>query len=243
MINNLVGSDTKTLTPDEDLATFFKDEFQKEEQKQEQKSWDADHREAYDIAKKDDRLMSDILKIQPRSRVIRENQDKNTVIAFGKKGTHVIFAIKDTVGDQTDIVGSETVVPLFRANPDEKGKPADEQYDQLFVAVRDALFAKNPLPKLVGRRADAIAFLKYLSEKLPAARNYCKDVEDIIRKYDDVSEGSLKDIARISTTDPQLSLTRLKEIIPDHQIKVINERVQRLESEEEEIVLSEELRA
>ncbi|MDD3712460.1 MAG: helicase-related protein, partial [Candidatus Izemoplasmatales bacterium] len=242
LINNLVGSDTKTLTPDEDLSTFFKDEYQKEEEKQEQKSWDADHREAYDIAKKDDKLISEINKIQPRSRVIRDGQKVDSVIGFGKKGDHVIFAIKDKISNEPNIVGSETVVPLFEANPDEKGKPADEQYDKLFEIVRDALFAKNPLPKIAGRRADAIAFLKYLGENLPSARNYCKDVEDIIRKYDDISDGSLKDIAKISTKDPEASLKRLKEVVPEHQIKVINERVERLESEGEEIVLSEELR-
>ncbi|MDD5769057.1 MAG: helicase-related protein [Methanothrix sp.] len=243
LINNLIGSDTRTLTPDEDLSTFFKDEYKKEEGKQEQKNWDADHREAYDVAKRDDKLIDEISKIQPRSRVIRENRKENSVIGFGKKGDHVIFAIKNQIEEEPKIVGSETIVPLFQADPDEKGKPADEQYDKLFEIVRDALFAKNPLPKIAGRRADAIAFLKYLGENLPSARNYCKDVEDIIRKYDDISDGSLKDIAKINTKDPEASLQKLKEIIPEHQINVINERVERLESESEEIVLSEELRS
>lgn len=242
LINNLIGTDTRTLTPDEDLSTFFKDEYKKEEEKQEQKSWDADHREAYDNAQKDDQLMSEIRKIQPRSRVIRENQKNNSVIGFGKKGDHVIFAVKDIADEEPRIVGSETVVPLFEAEITEKGKPADEQYDKLFEIVRDALFAKNPLPKIAGRRADAIAFLKYLGENLPSARNYCKDVEDIIRKYDDISDGSLKDITKISNKDLENALRSLKEIVPEHQIKVINERVERLESESEEIVLSEELR-
>ncbi len=242
LINNLIGSDTRTLTPDEDLSTFFKEEFKKEEDKQEQKSWDADFREAYDIARKDEKLMKQVMKIQPRSRVVRENQPESAIIAFGKKGTHAIFALNQEGAEEPNIVGAETIVPLFKATKEEQGKAADEQYDELFVSVRDALFAKNPLPRLAGRRADAIKFLQLLSDKLPSTRNYCRDVEDIIRKYDDISDGSLKDIAQISTANWEESFNKLKEIVPEHQVRVINERVQRLEAEEEAIVLSEDLR-
>lgn len=179
LINYLIGNDTRTLTDDEDLIGFikteediekhFKDEFEKEEQKQEQKSWDADCREDYDQIRKNSSLMQKVLAIKPRSRVVRDNQKENIAIAFGKKGSHAIFAIKPE-GDESQIVGAETVVPIFKAIPEEKGKPADEQYDEIFALIRDTLFAKHPLPKIAGRRAVAISVLKILNNKLPQAK-------------------------------------------------------------------------
>src|SRR3989344_6510599 len=95
LINSVVGSDTRTLTADEELQSFFKDEYQKAEQENETRSWDAEHREAYDQAKKDTALFEEALKIKPRSRVIREGQQKAAIVAFGKKGVHAVFAVKE----------------------------------------------------------------------------------------------------------------------------------------------------
>lgn len=241
LINNCIGSDTRTLTPDEDLASFFREEFKKEEEKQEALSWDAKPRETYDQAKKDEALMKRVLDIKARSRVIREGKENPMIIAFGKKGSHSIFAMKNE-GIEPMVVSAEIAVPFFEALSNEKGKAADEQYDATFALVRDALFAKNSLPKIAGRRAEALTVLKVLSEKMSEAKDYCKDVEDIIRKYDDISDGALKDIAQLSLKDLNLAYSELKTIIPEHQIRVINERAHRLESEHEAIVLSEEFR-
>lgn len=241
LINNCIGSDTRTLTPDEDLASFFREEFKKEEEKQESLSWDAKPRETYDQAGKDEALMKKVAAIKARSRVVRTGKEVPMVVAFGKKGNHSIFAMK---GEEVEplIVSAEIAIPIFSALPEEKGEAADEQYDSTFAVVRDTLFAKNPLPKIAGRRAEALTTLKVLGEKLPEAKDYCKDVEDIIKKYDDISDGALKDIAQMSLKDLNEAYTELKSIIPEHQIRVINERAHRLEAEHEAIVLSEELR-
>jgi|WetSurMetagenome_2_1015567.scaffolds.fasta_scaffold00416_11 superfamily II DNA/RNA helicase/HKD family nuclease len=241
LINNCIGSDTRTLTKEEDLKSFFREEYKNEEEKQESLSWDAKPREIYDQAKKDADLMKKVMDIKARSRVVRTEQENPLIIAFGKKGSHAIFAMKNTESEPS-IVSAEIAVPFFEANVDEKGQPADEQYDSTFTLVRDALFAKNPLPKIAGRRADALNILKVLGGKLPEAKDYCKDVDDIIRKYDDISEGALKDIAQLSLKNLNSAYDELKTIIPEHQIRVINERAHRLESEHEAIVLSEELR-
>jgi len=55
LINAVVGSDTRTLTKDEELVSFFKDEFDKARKEDEQLSWDTVHREAYDKASKDNK--------------------------------------------------------------------------------------------------------------------------------------------------------------------------------------------
>jgi superfamily II DNA/RNA helicase/HKD family nuclease len=240
LIGAVMGSDTKTLTDDEKLQSFFKDEYRKSEEANETLSWDALHRDAYDKARKDKDLFEEVLAIKPRSRVIREGHKTPAIVAFGKKGSQAIFALKES--QAPNIVVAEKALNYFKASADEKGKEADKQYDEVFKLVRDTLFEKHPLPTVRGRRADALNIIRFLEQQLPAAKDYCQDLTNIIKKYDGINEGDLKSVAQLSLKNPETAFKELKEIIPDHQVKAIIERVSRLEGEFETIVLSEDIR-
>ena len=241
LINSVMGSDVRALTADEELQSFFKDEYQKAEQENETRSWDAEHREAYDQAKKDAALFEEALKIKPRSRVIREGQQKAAIVAFGKKGAHAVFAVKEE--EDSAIVAAEIALNYFKAERDEKGKEADKQYDEVFKLVRDTLFEKHPLPPVRGRRADALKVVKVIEDGLPKAKDYCRDLARVIKNYDGINEGDLKDIAQLSVKDLEGAYKTLQDdIVPRHHIAAISDRVARLEGEYETIVLSEDIR-
>lgn len=246
LINSVVGSDTKTLTDDEQLQSFFKDEYKKAEKEAEFESWDARYRQDYDQAKKDNQFFQEALNIKPRSRVIRENQSSPAIVAFGKKGDHSIFALKQ-FGEPV-IVDSASALRFFKAQRDEKGKEADKQYDEVFKLVRDLLFEKHPLPPIRGRRADALKVIRLIEECLPKAKDYCRDLTQIIKKYDGINEGDLKSIAQLPLEEKmnsekyEVAFDNLKSIVSQHQIASINERASKLEGEYQTIVLSEDLR-
>jgi len=240
LINSVVGSDTKTLTDDEKLQSFFVDEYQKAEERNETLSWDATHREMYDQAKTDKEAFNEALKIKPRSRVIRDGQARSAIVAFGKKGEHAVFAIKGL--EDASIVSAESALKYFKAVKEDKGKEADKQYDEVFKLVRNILLEKHPLPSISGRRTDSLKVLKIIEDNLPATKDYCKDLAHIIKKYDGINEGDLKSISQLSLDDLEKAFAELKEIVPQHQIDSINERAARLEGEYETIVLSEDIR-
>ena len=241
LINSVVGSDTQTLTDDEKLQSYFKDEYQKAEDQNETLSWDAIHRETYEQARKDKELFDEALKIKPRSRVVRENQRRSAIVAFGKKGTHAVFALNEA--QDPVIVAAELALNYFKANRDEKGREADKQYDEVFKIVRDLLFEKHQLPAIRGRRADALKVLKVIEDGLPNAKDFCRDLADVIKKYDGINEGDLKLIAQLSVKNLEQAYKELKDYIPEHQITSIIDRAARLEGEHETIVLSEDIRA
>lgn len=241
LINAVVGSDTKTLTDDEKLQSFFKDEYQKAEDKNENLSWDAKHREAYDQAKKDKASFEEAFKIKPRSRVVRENQKVSAIVAFGKKGNHAVFSLKEL--QPPAIVAAEVALNYFIAKKDEKGKAADKQYDEVFKLVRNCLFEKHPLPPIRGRRADALNVIKVIEEGLPNAKDYCRDLAKIIKNYDGVNEGDLKLITQVPIKNLEHAYEELRKIVPQHQIEAMHQRIDRLEGEYETIVLSEDIRA
>ncbi len=247
LINNVIGNDTKTLTSDEELKSFFREEYDKAEGETEQESWDVKHREAYDLVRNDKAFINDVMALNERSRLVRTDRPNALVIAFAKKGDHVLFAVAEK-DQEPQIVSVETAINHFVAKPDEKAVEADASLDPIFVMLRDKLFASHEQPPIRGRRADALNNLKFLREKYTPSKDYCKDLEDIIRHYDDLSEGELKDIAQLKFYDGgdqalKDALQQLKDQFPVHYLQAIKERAERLENEGEVIVLTEELRS
>ncbi|OGJ10145.1 hypothetical protein A2356_01360 [Candidatus Nomurabacteria bacterium RIFOXYB1_FULL_39_16] len=239
LINAVVGSDTKTLTGDEELKSFFKEEYNKANSEAEFQSWDATHREVYDQTS--DEIIEKALTIRPRSRVLRKGQKINGGIAFGKKGNHAVFAIKEGSQGEPEVVSAETVLPLFAAKPDEEGASPDATFNELFVLIRDKLFEKHKLPRLSGNRAKALEPLRMLVENYPQAKDYAMDLIKVIKEYDDLSEGQYKQIGRINMSILEQAYSDIQSLVSKQSIATSLKRVDQLEGLSELIVLSEEL--
>src|SRR5260221_3507431 len=152
LINAVVGSDTRTLTKDEELVSFFKDEFDRARKEDEQLSWDTVHREAYDKASKDNKLMQVVQKVPRRSRVRRQGTKTPGVVVFGKKGQSSIFTFGDAESE-VRVVSSEEALPCFAAKPDEQGKGVDKDFTSVFSMAKEKLFAQHELRQVQGSRA------------------------------------------------------------------------------------------
>jgi len=239
LINAVVGSDTKTLTSDEELVSFFNDEFERAKNADEQLSWDTRHREAYDKALKDSEIIEKALRLPRRSRVKRTGKNKTGVAVFGKKGSNSIF----TYGlsqDSVQVVSTETALPYFEAKEEDKSLAVDETFSQVFNLAKEKLFAKHELPKIQGRRASAINVLKLIAEELPNAKNYCEDIISIIKTLDDLSDGALKDITQIDLRNVEDAYKNLLEIVPESYIRNVIERAGRTENEHELLLFAEQ---
>jgi superfamily II DNA or RNA helicase/HKD family nuclease len=240
LINAVVGSDTKTLTSDEELRSFFKDEFVKASQEDDFESWDAKHREAYDQTP--DEIIQEALEIRPRSRVVRTNQSISGGIAFGKKGSHAVFAIKQGDAEEPKIVSAEEVLPLFAARPDEEGVFPDTEFNELFMVIRDKLFERHKLPPIKGNRQKALQILEIIVSGYPPAKDFVLDLMKIVKEYDDLSEGQYKQISRLELDSLEKAFKELQTIVSRQTVETSLKKVDQLEGLTELIVLSEELR-
>ena len=108
---------------------------------------------------------------------------------------------------------------------------------------RNCLFEKHPLPPIRGRRTDALLVIKVIEDGLSKAKDYCCDLAKIIKNYDGVNEGDLKSIAQLPVVNLENAYKELREIVTEHQIAAMLERIDRLDGEYETIVLSEDIRA
>ena len=239
LINAIVGSDTKTLTDDELIQSYFKDEYDVAEAQSEIISWDAEHRDVYFKALENEKIISNVLKIPRRARVLRKDQDESVVVVFGKKGDQAIFTLADGVFEPC-VVSAERAIPLFAATVEEQSFEVQDKFAPIFNKAKEKLFAKHPLPAIKGRRQDAIKNLMVVKETIPESEGYCTDLIKVIKEYDDVSEGTLKDIVQIEMRNIEQTYEQLLELVPIQFIRNVIDRAHRAAEGRELLLLAQE---
>lgn len=245
LINNIVGSDTKTLTPDETLQSYFKKQYEDANAENSEKSWDVDFRNDYNAVKHNLTFIDETLKIPERARIVRKGQTLPCAIAFAKRGNNSLFALASPYSAQAEIVPPEKVLNLFKAVPEEKSYDYDEDLDKKFTILRDEIRKPYPKIKLDKRKGEAIENLERLAVVCPAEKDYIADLLDVIKTYDDLSDGELKYLANLTVkkSGADETVKELKEKIPVNYIIQIKRKVESIDAQTEIIMFTEDLRS
>ena len=239
LINSIIGSDTRTLTPEEDLQTFFKSELDRAERSEAELSWDSLHLEEYERSLRDPQLLESIKKIPRRSRIARASRDNSRGIIFSKRGENAIFVEVQDHGSPR-VLSTEEALASFRADPEEENRPISESFPKLFDFAKAKLLERHALPEIRGRRKDALQLIEAIRMDLKSADGYCTDLSKVIREYDDVSEGTLKDIAQLKGDSADDLFAKLQMLVPESFIRNVLSRVDRMQREGDVILLAEE---
>jgi hypothetical protein len=162
LINNIVGSDTKTLTPNETLQSYFKRQFDEADSGTAEKNWDNEYRNIYNSVKHNTALYDAVMQIPERARIVRKDSEKVCAISFAKRGNNSLFALAESYASVAKIVSPEEVLGLFKANIDEQSFEYDADLDKKFAILRDEIQKPYPKIKLDKRRANAIDNLQQL---------------------------------------------------------------------------------
>lgn len=241
LINQIVGSDHKTLTEDDDVQTFFKDEFDIASSELENSSWETEHRNIFEKYTLDNELMRRVDSLPHRSRLERSNTSLNVVVAFGKRGDSMVFAsARDNEG--VKYIGPEEALRYFKCAPEESGEQLGVDFAPTFRRIRDVIFSREPLAPIAGRRETALKVLSALSQQLPISKAYCTDLMRVIRDLDDINEGNLKAIATADFSDLEKLFEYIQTLIPERVLRISEERANKADSAEESILLVEALK-
>jgi hypothetical protein len=184
--------------------------------------------------------MEEVLNVPRRTRINRQGRTNNSVVGFGKKGNESIFTISEG-GQEPLIVSAEQAIPCFEATKEEESFEVKDKFSPTFKKAKDKLFAKHPLPAIKGRRADALKVLQAIKESVPVAETYCSDLIKVIKEFDDISEGTLKDIAQMNLRNVEDLYEGLIKMVPVQFIRNIIDRAQRSDNDKELLLLAEEL--
>lgn len=244
LINNIVGSDTKTLTPDETLQSYFKRRYDEADEENNDRSWDNEYRNIYHSIKHNMDLIDEIHSIPERARIVRKGQKEACAVSFAKRGNNTLFAIAYPDVPQAKIVPADKVIDLFSANYEEKGYEYDEELDKKFQILRDEIRKPHPKIRLDKRKSEALDNLQQLLAICPTEKDYITDLIDVIKTYDDLSDGELKYLAALVVRKANAAelVVELKQKIPVHYIIQIKTRVEAIDSQAEIIMFTEDLR-
>lgn len=243
LIHSLLGEDTRYLSSDEELRSYFVEQFEKENSKFESRSWDAEHRNIWLNFVNNQDLFEQVQKIPHRTRIARSKEGVKDIVAFGKRGHNYIFARGENELD-IDFVSPEYALGIFKADTEETALDTTTNFDGVYQRVKQHIFKDNTSPVMSSksRRYDASKRLEILSEILPASKEWCDDIIKIIKDFDSLPEGLLKDISNIDfkKEKPEELYQKYKELLPANYISGIFKMAEKAKSSEELIVLSEQ---
>jgi superfamily II DNA or RNA helicase/HKD family nuclease len=244
LINNIVGSDTKTLTPNETLQSYFKRQYDEADSEAGEKSWDNEFRNIFNLIKHNENLLSEVRQIPERARIVRKNNESCVAISFVKRGDNFLFAKAQQDSDVAEILPAEFVLNLFKASQEENGYECDSDLDKKFAVLRDEILKPYPKIKLDKRKGEAIDKLQQLLLNYATEKDYINDLLEVIRTYDDLSDGELKYLANLTIKKNSLKsiMDDLKQCIPIHYITQIKEKAESVNAQAEVIMFSEDLR-
>lgn len=246
LIHSLMGEDVRYLSEDEELHNYFAKQYADENAKMETESWDAPHRNNWLNFIKDKKLVEIVNAIPHRTRISRLTKEENNkcIVAFGKRGSSYVFA-KGSNELEIDFISPEKALNLFVSEPAEESQGTTSNFDGIYQKVKQHIFKNNTHPKMENgsRRFEVCAKLDSFSEIYPTAKNWCYDVIKIIKDYDSLPDGLLKDLAKVNPKSdlPNNVYDDYKKLLPDDYIKNIFEMAELANSEDELIVLTEEL--
>lgn len=242
VIDALLGEDTKVLTSDEELESYFQNQFKKEYDEQDELSWDAPYRKLLGILiKQSPEIIQEARNVPKRTRICRSiSKEVKGVLLFGKKGDDSIFKIGINTKDVITVPVNEAL-KYFEAEIGEKAKPTSNGFEIIYQNVKENLFIKKTLIPSDKGRMETINKVKFLLDKFPEYRDYLIDLLEVIEKLAALPEQYSKQIRAISVKNLEKSFSEFRKAVPHRYLIEIIEKAKRIEEGVEYLILAEEL--
>lgn len=235
MIHAIMGEDTKALTKDEEVQSYFKERYRKEFERSEEKSWDTPYRKLLNELKGTD-AYTEALNMPHRARTARNiERPKQGVLMFGKKGNDFVFKI-GSVSDAPVMISAEEALSLFAAEREEEPVDLSKDFDEVYQKVKSALFSSDIKDRNEKDLLNAVSKIKVLQKNQLLPKDYLLDLLSVI-KADALSGFEIRFINQLALKD----VTKLPKKITEEYLARIILTQNRADDSEETLILSEEL--
>lgn len=241
MFQALFGDDTKVLTKDEELESYFAEEFKKKDNEDQNPETYYENL-IYNLRDYKPELIKEVRELENRHRILRKSKSNlhNNVIVYAKKGDESIFRVMD---DKLEFKNKSAVeyFKIFQSDENEKSYPASENFDSKYRIILKNLFPKTFHTALDRGKKMALDRLKISLENTPAREhNYIKDLIKVIEEFDDLPGGYLKMIRGINKKNTVDKIKEIKKIVTPEYLNKSFIRAEKIDSDPEKIILSEE---
>ncbi len=238
MIQALLGEDTKILTSDEELKSFYKEQYQNEIAKTEERSWENPYLNIYNNLKNNNSTaFQEALKIPLRTRIARtQKKEEHGVLLFGKKGNDFVFRLGINAMNEK-IISPQEALRLFDAKPIEKAQKVSKNFGATYEFVKENLFVKNFRSQSEKLKTEVKGKLKIvLDNNYSAHPDYIKDLLAVI-ELDSLPKHYMRLINNMKAKDID---TIIHEITQRYLTTILTKAAQ-VDAGTETLIISEEL--
>lgn len=235
MIHAIMGEDTKILTSEEELSSYFKEQYEKENHINESESWETRFRELLDKSKHSE-YYDDAVKIAHRAKIRRiVDKPHNGVLVFGKKGNDYVFKIGNNENEVVSLTPEEAI-NLFEASVFEKGEKVSAIFDTIYQNVKCKLFETSKDDKVDKSKREALDKLNAINKLNIIDKDYIDDLKEVI-EIDGLSGHSIRYINGLKLKDYKSLPEQIEQNYLNRMIKTSRE----VDYGREVLILSEEL--
>lgn len=236
MIHAIMGEDTKVLTKDEEIQSFFLEQYRKEMAKSEEVSWDVKYQKLL-TAIKGTEIYDEAMQLPHRARTGRSLQKpRKGILMFGKKGNDFVFKLGNEEGLVLQLTAEEAI-GLFEAEMPEQPSSLSDSFESAYQVTKSHLFSSDVKDKNEKIRLEAMQKVKVMLNRKALPTDYLKDLMKVIQS-DGLSGYELRYINKLKPADYK----KLPEQIDEYYINRIIETCNHVDDGEESIILAEELK-
>ncbi len=236
MIHAIMGEDTKVLTKDEEIQSYFLEQYRKEMAKSEEVSWDVKYQKILNAAK-GTQIYDEAMQLPHRARTGRSaEKPRSGVLMFGKKGNDFVFKI-GTLDGQVCQLTAEEAIGLFEAAPSEQPTALTESFESTYQMTKSHLFSSDVKDKNKKNRLEAMQKIKVILNRKALPADYLKDLMKVIQS-DGLSGFELRYINNLKPANYH----KLPDQIDQFYINRIIGTYNHVDDGEESIILAEDLK-
>lgn len=235
MINAIIGEDTKVLTSDIELRSYFAQQYKQSLAENEIESWETKYKEILNNAK-GTKEYETALVIPHRSRIGRSmKKGRKGVLLFGRKKDTCVFKISKDLFD-SETLDAQVAFPLLEADIIEQAKPVSENFDTAYQAVKQTLFQKTISEKTEKQKRDVLDIIDIIVQNSTLNPEYLKSLRFAV-EIEAISGLDMQFIRQLAPKDFSILPHKIDQDFLDR----IQKMAQNIDEGSECVILSEEL--
>lgn len=235
MIHTIMGEDTQYLTKEENLNSYFAEQYKKLVAADEEESWDTPYRVLLDELK-DTPEMEEALRLPLRSKVRRLSADHESgVIAFARKNGDLVFKFAKKYGE-VETLGPSDAMKIIAAEKDEKGYALSEEFGDLFNDVKHSLFVREVESEKDKTKRDALDKVRIIARSTALDQEYLEELKKAI-ELDAIAGYSLRAINRLKKAD----FAKLPEVVSREYVQSVLHNYDQISHGVETLIIAEEI--
>ena len=238
MFNAIFGEDTKVLTTNETLGSYFQKEFD-DIYKETVSPETYFENIIYDLRDFNPEVIMEANNISKRVKAKRKIKSENGLVIFSKKGDVPKFVFSNKNKEIRNLLAIEAL-KIFEAKQNEKHIEFDRKYDLLYEDIKAHIFADQKILPPNKKKKDLINKLELLSRESRYTDYYLK-LHTVVKELDALTPMQLRTIRKITSKTCDKNIKSIMEIIPERLLINLLKTYNEVELKKDALIITEQI--